>query len=369
MSFIVPKKPQILYSPMLSSFGGGSARGFNPGGGGGGLFDFGTAQFNPGGAVGQDGPSLAQQIAGLTNVSEDDSWKNNTSFFNNDAGIQLFTVPITGTYTVRAVGAQGGNAGQFRSVPGGRGSSIQGQFDLEQGTVLKILVGQGGRSINSANNDSDARNSGGGGGSFVWTGGAPTYPMVAAGGGGGSSSGEPFNSNMSATAGAETDGNYGTKPDDTPGPVAGGTGGNRPNISAPSTSQRAGVGAGWNTGDLRVAHNQCPYVVQDGAGPLSSDKGKGGLGGGGNSGSNQEADREGGFGGGGGASGACNTQGSGGGGGYNGGSIGDDCCTSQGGGGGSYNGGTNQTNTAGSNGNNGGSGLSASDGFVVITLL
>ena len=36
MSFLVPKKPQILYAPMLSSFGGGSARGFNPGGGGGG---------------------------------------------------------------------------------------------------------------------------------------------------------------------------------------------------------------------------------------------------------------------------------------------------------------------------------------------
>ncbi len=35
MSFIVPKKPQILYAPMLASFGGGSARGFNPGGGGG----------------------------------------------------------------------------------------------------------------------------------------------------------------------------------------------------------------------------------------------------------------------------------------------------------------------------------------------
>lgn len=31
---MIPKKPQILYSPMLASFGGGSARGFNPGGGG-----------------------------------------------------------------------------------------------------------------------------------------------------------------------------------------------------------------------------------------------------------------------------------------------------------------------------------------------
>lgn len=33
MSFLVPKKPQILYAPMLATFGGGSARGFNPGGG------------------------------------------------------------------------------------------------------------------------------------------------------------------------------------------------------------------------------------------------------------------------------------------------------------------------------------------------
>ena len=31
MSFMIPKKPQILYSPMLATFGGGSARGFNPG--------------------------------------------------------------------------------------------------------------------------------------------------------------------------------------------------------------------------------------------------------------------------------------------------------------------------------------------------
>ena len=41
-SFWMPKK-QPLYAPMLSSFGGGSARGFNPGGGGGGgSFQFST---------------------------------------------------------------------------------------------------------------------------------------------------------------------------------------------------------------------------------------------------------------------------------------------------------------------------------------
>ena len=37
-SFWMPKK-QPLYAPMLSTFGGGSARGFNPGGGGGGFGD------------------------------------------------------------------------------------------------------------------------------------------------------------------------------------------------------------------------------------------------------------------------------------------------------------------------------------------
>ena len=367
MSFIVPKKPQILYAPMLSSFGGGSARGFNPGGGGG-LFDFGSARFNPGAAVGKDGPSLSQAIAGLSNVTQDDSWKNNTSYFNNDSGIQLFTVPVDGSYTIRAVGAQGGSAGPNRSVKGGYGASIQGTFDLLKGTVLKILVGQGGRSINTSSDDSDAANSGGGGGSFVWIGSSPTYPLVAAGGGGGSSRGEPFTTNMNATAGTETNGNYGTKPDGTSGSVAGGTGGNRPNISSPTSNQRAGVGAGWLSGGLRVAHTQCPYTVQDGAGPLSSDKGKGGLGGGGNSGSIQDPDREGGFGGGGGASGACNTQGSGGGGGYNGGSVGEDCCSSLGGGGGSYNGGSSQSNVAAANGNSGGSGITANDGFVILTL-
>ncbi len=43
MSFLVPKKPQILYAPMLSTFGGGSARGFNPGGGASGLGPVGSA--------------------------------------------------------------------------------------------------------------------------------------------------------------------------------------------------------------------------------------------------------------------------------------------------------------------------------------
>jgi hypothetical protein len=37
MSFIIPKKPQILYAPMLGSLGGGSARGFGRGVGGGSL--------------------------------------------------------------------------------------------------------------------------------------------------------------------------------------------------------------------------------------------------------------------------------------------------------------------------------------------
>jgi hypothetical protein len=54
MSFIIPKKPQILYAPMLGSLGGGSARGFGRGVGGG-------AGIGPG--------YFGSQYSGFSNVS------------------------------------------------------------------------------------------------------------------------------------------------------------------------------------------------------------------------------------------------------------------------------------------------------------
>ena len=51
-----------------------------------------------------------------------------------DSGIQIWTVPATGSYTIEAYGAQGG--GDY----GGKGARIIGTFNLSSGDVLKILV-------------------------------------------------------------------------------------------------------------------------------------------------------------------------------------------------------------------------------------
>ena len=48
MSFIIPKKPQIMYAPMLASFGGGSIRGFSAKSGASAVFDkYGELAFAP----------------------------------------------------------------------------------------------------------------------------------------------------------------------------------------------------------------------------------------------------------------------------------------------------------------------------------
>jgi len=336
-------------APIISTFGSGSARGFGraqfvfKG------FAFTTATFTPGGAIGRSGPSLTQARNGLTGPEVND-WSTNTSFFNTSNGVQLWTVPKTANYKITCRGAKGGD-GDGGANQGGSGARVTGEFELQEGSVLNIVVGQQGRFINATG--SDGQNSGGGGGTFVWS---SNSPLIIAGGGGGASSGESFFSSMNGQAGESA--GVGRKPGGGTG-ISGGSGGNRPNIAAPFGDHRAGVGAGWLTGSVRNAHNQCDYIVEDGAGPLNSNA-LGGRGGGGDDPNTQKEQREGGFGGGGGASGACNTQGSGGGGGYNGGGVGAECCTSQGGGGGSFNSGSNPSATEGEN---------AGDGSVIIELL
>ena len=88
------------------------------------------------------------------------------------AGIQYWTVPISGNYQIEAYGGQG--YGNF----GGRGAQMIGEFSLTAGTVLKIIVGQmAPPPVGSLNQYA------GGGGSFVTT--ATNTPYVIAGGGGG----------------------------------------------------------------------------------------------------------------------------------------------------------------------------------------
>ena len=114
------------------------------------LYEFTSHTFTNCGATGKEGPTLANCIS-----SYNTSWENNTDYFNvpSDAGIQNWTVPTTGTYTIEVWGAQGGRSNE------GYGARMRGDFGITSETVLKILIGQqGGEYSISAS---------GGGGTFV----------------------------------------------------------------------------------------------------------------------------------------------------------------------------------------------------------
>jgi hypothetical protein len=133
------------------------------------LYTFTSATFTSGGQSGRFGPSLAQAQSGLTGTGVD-AWKNNTQYFNTSNGIQLWTVPKTGSYSIEVWGAQGGN-GPGGNYFGGFGARMKGTFSLVSGDVLKILVGQmGGQSY-------------GGGGGMTAVATSTNTPLIVAGGG------------------------------------------------------------------------------------------------------------------------------------------------------------------------------------------
>lgn len=275
------------------------------------LYGFANATFTPGGQTGPTGPSLAQAVNGLTGTNVN-SWKNNTSYFNTSNGIQLWTVPATGTYRIEAWGAQGGDEGN--AGRGGLGARMRGDFSLTQGEIIRIIVGQ---KANMARN-------GGGGGTYVFRNATDSLPLIVAGGGGGwGSSGGSASAGSSATSGLQGSG----------GSYAGGSNGN--GGSTATNSGWGGAGAGWLTnGQDGGSYGGIAYAPRNGGAGGNIFTCSGGFGG---------------FGGGGG--GGCN--GGGGGGGFSGGGT-------SGGGGGSYNGGSNQSNS---------SGVKTDDGQVTITLL
>lgn len=234
-------------------------------------------------------------------------------------GIQFWTVPTTGTYTIQAFGGQG--YGQF----GGRGAHISGEMMLTAGTQLKILVGQrGGDYLNFPATTYNAQY-GGGGGSFVTL--DDNTPLIVAGGGGGNHA----NSYLPQCDGQITEAGAGGAQGTTT--SAGGTNGNG-GIDASS----ADGGGGLLTDGGGVAGGQA--FVNGGNGGI--DEGTGG------------------FGCGGGTSSWNNFRG-GGGGGYSGGGGGNNgtTCCAAGGGGGSYNSGSNPANLAG---------VQIGDGQVIISL-
>ena len=220
-------------------------------------------------------------------------------------GIQQWTVPSTGRYSIEAWGAKGGQQ------VGGKGAKIKGEFDLSSGETLKILVGQQGGAYHSG---------GGGGGTYVIKQ-SGNIPLVIAGGGGGQ---YYENSN-------HPDNIHGTK-----------------DRNGQGNRVSGGQSGGGGQGDRGSGAS--------GGGGFSGNGGRGSYGNGGNSFNNggqgqrgsSYAQAFGGFGGGGSTHG--NTGGGGGGGGYSGGAGGyHDHNRGNGGGGGSYNDGENKVEESGAN--------------------
>ena len=165
-------------------------------------------------------------------------------------GVQTWTVPATGQYSIEAWGAAGGTQLYGNDFPGGRGAKLRGTFSLTAGQTLRILVGQMGENTRASNQDNAAP--GGGGGSFVWNSAGNTLLIAAGGGGGG---GRQDN-------GSNTDANTGTSGNRAHSNDNGGSGGNGGRPNAGGSSYWAGGGCGWLTdgtgGNNGTAYNRNP---------------------------------------------------------------------------------------------------------------
>ncbi len=316
------------------------------------LYPFDMHTFTNGGAEGANGPMLPAVVAEYTGGGA--AWAADPMYLTmTTQGIQEWTVPSNGDYTIAIGGAQGGDH-EYDVDPedGGLGALMEGTFALVEGQVLHILVGQQGvRSRADGGFSVDNAAPGGGGGTFVWDPTDTSNPLIAAGGGGGGTSPGGF---AGRDANTTIDGNEGELRGN------GGTAGNGGMLNTGGASYWAGGGCGWITngtaGNATTLYDPTPSGASSAGGgvrPL-----EGGIGGekwvdGGDTG---EEGGDGGFGGGGG--GGSDNMGSGGGGGYSGGG-GNNGTSRSGGGGGSFNSGIDQVNSVGNTGH----------GFVTITLL
>lgn len=297
------------------------------------LYTFSTHTFTPCGTTGNSGPSLASCVSAYSATS----WKTDTSLFDVASGIQLWTVPVTGSYRITVAGGSGGAGKQA----GGLGATISGEFNFTQGTILKILAGQAGATYSTGSG-------GGGGGTFVVT--NTNSPLIIAGGGGGGGGnansayfGRDATYSNGATA-ANSGGAGGTS-------TTGGTGSSVQYGGGGGGSAASGVNGGSQTGGGGGlgASGGAGFGGDGGIGQNSPVVPKSFLGGGAGgyrpSSWGTITTSYGGFGGGGNGTAYTYVSGGGGGGGYTGGGGGDGLNNGGGGGGGgSYNSGTNPQN-------------------------
>jgi hypothetical protein len=297
------------------------------------LYVFTSHIFTTAGLTGRDGPTLAQCTAAYSAAY----WASNTAYFNvSTQGVQEWTVPENGTYRIKAEGASGW--GSFGTKP--PGASIQGDFTLTQGEIIKIVVGQRGV-------DDSIYDASGGGGSFVIKSPYNTAGsiLVIAGGGGGrniSSTSYPYNLSQAQGQSGQAGG---TAAGGSPGSLGyGGTNNNQTTMGGAGFFGDAIDGA---TGSNKIMAKSFLNGSVGGQANFTSAIGRGGFGGGGASGR------------------GANYGPAGGGGGYTGGAAGYN--SRNGGGGGSRNGGANPVNVQGGSGGN--SYTPMGSGQVTITKL
>lgn len=295
----------------------------------------GTRNFTNCSKTGRDGPSQSDCNTAYASTS-----LNGEVTVTN--GVQLWTVPTDATYTITAYGAQGGSTDNV----GGKGAKMLGDFSLNQGDVIFILVGQQGLNSDNSNYSYEGRASNdggaGGGGSFVVKKSGNTVAdavvgdiLVIAGGGGGqvSTLTQDVSEGQSGTSGGSTYQNLGG---------TNGSGGNHGQTNGPAAGGGGFLTDGAN-GNNGTGTN---------GGKSFLNGGQGGTGTGGTwSGSGTDGG-SGGFGGGGGSWHNVLTR-CGGGGGYSGGQGGTWSGVKGGGGGGSINNGSNTTNVSGNNSGHG----------------
>ena len=219
------------------------------------LYVFTSHTFTNAGATGRLGPTLTT----VRNHSDYASvnWAQNNSYLSmtSDNGIQLWTVPISGNYTIRAKGAAG------LDTRGGKGRDIQLTTTLIKGEVIRILVGQQGTGASGDNYSS------GGGGTFVVRG--TDTPIIIAGGGGGRGDViEPFSHANIATTGQITPNGY----------YGGGTG-HMP-LGGGGDSGFHGAGGGFNINNTNQPRGGVSFTA-GGAGGQGDYNINGGFGGGG----------------------------------------------------------------------------------------
>lgn len=122
------------------------------------LYTFSSHTFTPAGRDGRFGPTLNDVRSAYSTVT----WAQQTTFLNVvTQGVQLWTVPVTGSYAIYLVGGYGGGYDTSDNGHGpAMGINITASFNV--GDVVAIAVGQ--RGIYSTNNGSGGYTSAGGGG-------------------------------------------------------------------------------------------------------------------------------------------------------------------------------------------------------------